>query len=1004
MPETPAYVEAISPGSGRRTPPRARVATSAPEIDLSGTWDFRWYPTADAPVPLDDDGGPWDRLPVPSHWVLHGEGRYGHPTYTNVQYPFPLDPPHVPDANPTADHRTAVVVPADWPGLADGGRTLLRLDGVESTYRVWLNGQEVGTGAGSRLVQELDVTGLLRAGENVLLVRVHQWSAASYVEDQDQWWLPGIFREVTLCSRPAGSVDDVWVRADVDEESTGRLTVELAAAAEAYPVRVEVPELGLAHTVERPGEDVVLDAGPVEPWSADSPRLYDLRVRSAGEELTLRVGFRTVRIEGNRVLVNGRPLRLRGVNRHEIDARAGRVFDEERARADLLLMKRHHVDAIRTSHSPPHPRLLDLADEIGLWVMLEGDLETHGFEAAGWAGNPADDPQWREVLLDRAERMLERDKNHASVIMWSLGNESGTGRNLAAMAAWVRDRDPSRPLHYEGDHEGAYTDVYSRMYPTLEEVEGFFGEGPISAAHHSSSRITPAQVARVRTMPYVMCEYLHAMGTGPGEAQGYADLMERHPGILGGFVWEWRDHALVQRGPDGEEHLAYGGDFGEPVHDGNFVCDGLVLADSTPTSGLLAWAATVAPVRVTRDGDAVVVSNDRHASAADVALQWRVERGGVLVDAGTVPVPPVPAGGRCRVALPAAADEAAARAGAGEELWLTLELVSVHDEPWAEAGWVLHRHQEQLVARRPVRPRGTVHAPRPTGERITLGEAELDARTGELRALGGLELTGPLPELWRAPTDNDRGRNPMDYVAASPRDALHLPPGDRRSAAERWERAGLHRLQRRVVAVETGPAEVTVRYRSAAATAYVALDTVLRYRAVDEGLLCAVTLVPVGPWTGTWPRAALRFRLPGTDHRARWFGTGPGESYPDMMTGVHVGVFEEAVSAMRSRPVRPQESGHRSHVRWLELDSGSEPGLRLEVTGELLPGVTLSHWTGQELAATTHEHLLPAPQETFLYVDLAQHGLGSRSCGPDVRPESALAPVMLSTELLLTPH
>ena len=402
-----AYVEEISPGSGRRVAPRAHLRTTAPALDLCGDWRFRLYPSAGeadaAASETDYDDSDWDTIDVPSHWVLRGDGRWGRPAYTNVKYPFPLDPPHVPDANPTGDHRRRFDLPAAW--LASG-RVWLRFDGLESLGRVWLNGDEVGVVRGSRLRQELDVTNSLREGENTLVVRVHQWSAMSYIEDQDQWWLPGLFREVTLLHRPDAGLDDVWLRADRDPATgLGTLTVELTCPPEAYPVRVTCAALGLDAELPDATAANILDVGPVEAWSADAPRLYEVEVANAAETLLVRTGFRRVEVVGDAWLVNGRRLRLRGVNRHDFDPVEGRVFDAAKVREAMLLMKRHHLNAIRTSHYPPHPVLLDLADELGFWVIDECDLETHGFETNGWVGNPSDDPDWREVYLDRAHRI-----------------------------------------------------------------------------------------------------------------------------------------------------------------------------------------------------------------------------------------------------------------------------------------------------------------------------------------------------------------------------------------------------------------------------------------------------------------------------------------------------------------------------------------------------------------------------------------------------------------------
>ncbi len=422
-----------APGSDTRCPPRAFLRSDAPTASLDGRWRFLLHAADPA-----DDGVPafaapdfpdraWPTVAVPGHWVLQG---HGSPIYTNVQYPFPIDPPHVPDENPTGDHRLVFTVPVD---VAAAGRVRLRFDGVESLATVWLNGSEIGWFTGSRLPTEFDVTDRLTDGDNVLAVRVHQWSAASYVEDQDQWWLPGIFRSVTLVGRPLDGLDDVGVLADLDPSTgVGTLTVELVGT---FPVTVALPELGILRTWDRAADVAPIEIGPVQPWSAETPRLYDLTVSAPGETVSLRAGFRRIEIVGDRLLANGRPLVFRGVNRHETNPDVGRVFDEDVVVRDLHLMKRHHINAIRFAHQPPHPRNLELCDELGFWVVAECDLETHGFSEVDWRGNPCDDPRWRPALLDRIARTVERDKNHACIALWSLGNEAGTGRNLADMAA-----------------------------------------------------------------------------------------------------------------------------------------------------------------------------------------------------------------------------------------------------------------------------------------------------------------------------------------------------------------------------------------------------------------------------------------------------------------------------------------------------------------------------------------------------------------------------------------
>ena len=531
---------------------------------------------------------------------------------------------------------------------------------------------------------EFEISEAVRPGEeNVLAVRVHQWSAGSYLEDQDMWWMSGIFRGVSVLARPAGGLEDVFVHADYDHvRGAGTLRVDTDA-----PARVLVPELGLdvgaRETVAVPG---------AEPWSAEVPRLYDAEVVSAGERVQLRIGFRTVVVEDGLLKVNGRRVLLRGVNRHEFDPDRGRVMSEELMRRDVELMKAHNINAVRTSHYPPDPRFLDVCDELGLYVIDECDYESHGFFPLGWRGNPSDDPAWEAALVDRMRRTVERDKNHPSIIMWSLGNESGSGRNLAAMAAWARARDPSRPLHYEHDWSCRDVDVYSRMYATHAEVDdiGRGEEAPLD---------DPELDARRRGLPFILCEYAHAMGNGPGGLSEYQELFERHPRCQGGFVWEWIDHGLRQRTPDGGERYAYGGDFGEPLHDGNFVADGLLFPDRTPSPGLLEFKKVIEPVRIEGgDGGLRVANLHDFRDLAHLRFAWTLEEEGALVADGELDVGAVPAGEAAELSLP---DLPATRG----ETWLTVRAVLAADEPWAPAGHEVAWGQVEIARwRRAARP------------------------------------------------------------------------------------------------------------------------------------------------------------------------------------------------------------------------------------------------------------------------------------------------------------
>ncbi|SEE08655.1 glycoside hydrolase family 2 TIM barrel-domain containing protein [Streptomyces sp. Ag109_O5-10] len=930
------YVEDVSPGSGA-LPPRAWYPTSdAASLSLNGSWRFRLSPTADAEddtfaAPGYDAGG-WAEVSVPGHWVLQGHGA---PIYTNHLYPFPVDPPRVPTENPTGDHLRFFDLPADW-DPADGG-TVLRFDGVESCARVWLNGTGIGEFKGSRLPHEFAVGHLLRPAGNVLAVRVHQWSAGSYLEDQDQWWLPGIFRDVTLLHRPAGGVRDFFVHASYDHVGgAGTLRVDSEV-----PGRVTVPELGVDVAT---GEPVTV---PVEAWTAETPRLYDGVLATEGERVPLRIGFRTVGLADGLIKVNGRPVLFKGVNRHEWHPRTGRALDLETMRADVLLMKRHNINAVRTSHYPPHPAFLDLCDEYGLWVIDECDLETHGFTEQAWRDNPVDDDRWTPALLDRAARTVERDKNHPSVVIWSLGNEAGTGRGLTAMAEWIHGRDASRLVHYEGDIDCRDTDVYSRMYADHGEVERI-------------GRKLDGGTRRRRQLPFILCEYGHAMGNGPGGLADYQRIFESYDRLQGGFVWEWIDHGVE----DERYGYAYGGDFGEELHDGNFVCDGLVFPDREPSPGLVEYKKVIEPVRFEGDGAGGTVRVTNRYDFADLSaldFEWSYQVGGESVASGSLAVPALAAGESAEVKLP----ERPVAAGSGETRW-TVRAVLAADTGWGPRGHVVAWGQFPVSGRQS--PSFVASAgPVVSGDgSISLGPAVFDARSGALRSIGSVAVTGLRLDVWRATTDNDDGaawRSDIRYGAL-------------------WRKFGLHRMRHRLDAVEPSAGALTVRTRVAPAAWEFGLGTVYRWSTDGSRLRLTVSVTPDGDWTVPLPRLGVRFGLAAAD-RVRWFGGGPGEAYPDTRAASAVGRWQSTVDEMQTPYLRPQENGARADVRWAELG-----GLRVEGDPEFW--FTARRWTTEELDAAAHRSDLTPGDTVWVNLDHGQHGIGSQSCGPGVLPQYRL--------------
>lgn len=937
-------------GDGWLTP-RARFTTDARLLSLNGEWAFRLSASpAVAPDDLaDPDDSDWDRIPVPSSWPMHGHGL---PAYTNTRFPFPVDPPHVPDANPVGDFRRTF----EWADVDT--HALLRLDGVDAVGEVWVNGVRLGSTAGSRLVHEFDLSAVLRRGTNSIVVRVVQWAATSYLEDQDMWWLPGVFRDVAVQATPAGGLQDVRIHADL-AAAGGVLRVDADTRDGATAV-VDVPSLGLTGLAT--GND---HAVAVPAWTAETPELVEIVVRTEAERATLAVGFRSITIEDAQLKVNGRRIRIRGVNRHEHHPDLGRVVPRETVEAELRLMKQHNINAIRTSHYPPHPDLPGLADELGFYLIDECDLETHGFLHAGWRRNPSDDAAWAPAYLDRIERTVARDRNHPSVIIWSLGNESGVGANLESMARHAKQLDPSRPIHYEGDWSSSYVDVYSRMYAHQDEVDaiGRQAEEPLADAATDAHR---------RAQPFLLCEYAHAMGNGPGGMSEYDASFRTYDRTQGGFVWEWLEHGIRRQTADGREFFAYGGDFGEEIHDGNFVADGLVDADRTPRPGLLDYKKVVEPVDLAiADGMLTVRNRFDFVDLGALAFVWATDS----LD-GAIEVPPVAPGQTVTVPLPAEA--------LGDGV-LTVRAVLAADAPWAPAGHEVAWTQHGSLAL--AAPIGAARAPEREGDTIVLGPGVFDARTGRLLTVGGTAVPGPELALWRAPTDNDLGVG---------HDRADLP-----SDADTWAESGLDRLHSRLVSVDAGDAALTVTTVVAAAAHDGRVVLRLTWTSDGEALQLDVHAQPEGEWPSGWARVGLEFALPWSPDRVSWSGYGPGQRYPDTGQSQRLGRFDvDGVAALHTDYVKPQENGSRSGVVDVELTADGG-GLRVEGSGF---SFTASPWTSAELASAAHPVDLPAVGDrSRLTLDLAEHGIGTASCGPGVLPQYRLDPRVVQGVLVLRP-
>ncbi|MDD4890080.1 MAG: glycoside hydrolase family 2 TIM barrel-domain containing protein, partial [Phycisphaerae bacterium] len=670
---------------------------------LSGVWKFHYAPTPaeqiDGFAEAAFDVSGWDELPVPSNWQMHG---YGRPHYTNSQFPIPVDPPRVPSDNPVGEYRREFTLPADWAGR----RVLLHFDGVDSAFYVWVNGQSAGFSKGSRLAAEFDITDKLAAGVNTIAVRVYQWSDGTYLEDQDMWWLSGIFRDVYLLAMPTACLWDVGVQTRFD--ATGRdatlvakVTLANVSGKAARDHRVDLRLLDAGRQVvarrsvkmSAPAKGEAWDvvemriAAPAK-WNAEKPNLYTLLVThkmpdgEVAEVVPVTVGFREVKVDGHVLRVNGQAIKLKGVNRHEFHPDLGRAVPLATMVEDLLLMKRHNINAIRTSHYPDDPRFYDLCDRRGFYLIDECDLETHGLNYVEWRGNPPNEPAWRDACVDRMVRMVQRDRNHPSVIIWSLGNEAHFGENHVAMAAKARELDPTRPIHYEGDYGIQTVDIFSNMYSRIEKVE-LIGQGREADVRAIDKSMTGEGYMN---MPYVLCEYAHAMGNGPGNLKEYWDLIYKYPRLCGAFVWEGVDHGIRKRTADGREYFAYGGDFGDVPNDGNFVCDGLVFPDRRPSPGLIEYKKVIEPVQV--DAEDLAAGRVRLTNRYDfcgldhLLMTWTITADGAAVASGSSPAPRIAAGRSKVVTLPYDLP----KAEPGVRYFLTVSFTLAVDTAWAARG------------------------------------------------------------------------------------------------------------------------------------------------------------------------------------------------------------------------------------------------------------------------------------------------------------------------------
>lgn len=948
---------------------------------LNGQWKFAFAPNADSRIvnfyESDYDHSGWDEIAVPAHWQLQG---YDYPQYTNVVYPWvgkeDLKPPFAPTAyNPVGSYARSFTMPADWAGKP----VFISFQGVESAFYIWLNGELVGFSQDTFTPSEFDLTPYLVEGENKLAVEVYRWSDASWLEDQDFWRMSGIFRDVYLYTTPEAHIYDYFVKTELDDEyrdaaftvdakllnyfgnKLGKITIEASLYDGNRSAVFESP-LALETNVEGEGFTSVSLGGQVAnplKWSAEQPNLYTLILSLKNESgelleaISAKVGFRKFEIKDGLMQINGRRIMFKGVNRHEFSCDTGRAINEADMLQDIKLMKLYNINAVRTSHYPNHSLWYRLCDEYGLYVIDETNLETHGAWSYGQQelGDtvPGSRPEWTEAVLDRCNTMFQRDKNHPSIVIWSLGNESFGGDNFIKMHDFLRNADPSRVVHYEGAFHwrasDASSDIESHMYTSPQGVEHYARSNP--------------------KKPFILCEYSHAMGNSCGGLHVYWEVFEKYPILQGGFIWDWIDQSIRITDEDGVEKMMYGGDFGDSPNDGNFCGNGLIFADRKVSPKLqevkkVYQNAKFEAVNLAA-GEVKVTNRHLFSSLDQFTFAWGVAVNGVTVQSGTVDAGTAPETEET-VTIPYTLPQLSSQA---DEAVLTVQLLLKANNIWAEAGHEIAFEQfilptpivsviERVAAKPPIEVEETNDAIAVAGQSFT---AKFDKKNGGLvsYAWNGTELLSHelAPNFWRAYTDNDRGNKQHERCAT-------------------WREAGAERVLRGI-SYEVEASTLTLQTNYSLPTTSESLLSIL-YKVSGDGEISVFEQLQPGADLPEIPEVGILFHMPSQFNEVSWYGKGPDETYFDRQTGGKLGIYSGKVQDQMVPYIRPQECGNKMDVRHAEIRNTQGHGLVLK--GSPYFELNVLPYTPFELEAHDHIHMLPISEKTVVRVNHKQMGVG----------------------------
>ena len=951
-------------GIGRREARTAFYKDSQKKISLNGEWAFKYVDAPElSPEGFEQSGAceGWDKIDVPSVWQLRG---YDKMHYTDVLYPFPVNPPYVPDENPTGIYKKIVVLDEQWMEKD----TVLKFHGVDSAFDVWVNGNHVGFGKVSRLPSEFDITGFVKTGENDITVRVYKWSDGTYLEDQDMWWLSGIYRDVELINEEKNAVLDLRVNGTLDDSYknglfTAGITMKQAGTNLGWKLSYKGKTVLEGELVSE-GKDVCIEAEipEVHTWTAETPELYEFTVMTENQEVTVRCGFRKIEIKDKNFRVNNQVILLNGVNHHDYNPREGRRVTREQMESDIRLMKQYNINAVRCSHYPANEYFYDLCDEYGLYVINEADLECHGFE---WVENYTwitDDETWKDAYVDRSVRMVKRDRNHPSIIMWSMGNESAFGCNFRSAAEAIRELDDTRLVHYEGDFEAEVTDVYSTMYTRLKGLK----------------EIAEYQIKGDK--PHVMCEYGHAMGNGPGGLKAYQDMYRKYKRLQGGFLWEWYDHGIYTEEKD-KKYYKYGGNYGDFPTNGNFCIDGILMPDRTPSPGMEEYKQIIAPVEITAVEGSMNKLQIRNyydfLNLDTTTLYWEVKAEDQTIQDGTVEgLSVVPHEGKI-ITLPITAFELQENT----DYYLNLTVCQKEERNYAPAGYEIKKVQI------PMQIRKDGFSVRETADKLQVTEgqgvltvensrvtAKFSTVFGKLISFGkdGKEyLTeGPRMNVYRATIDNDMYKKEdwmNKYFIQKP--------------VEETEYVSCLKEDDKVI-VRIGTFfscynqswgfECDYTY-----TVYSCgqMKVEIQGKAVQRGKLEPAFL----------PRIGVIMKGNKNFQKTMWYGMGPGESYVDSKAASIMGIYENTVDGMMTDYVFPQENGHHEQVKWFRIGDGKD-GLLCKMEEKL--GLNLANYTDESLEKAQHPFEIEKADDVIIHLDYRQSGLGSNSCGEEQLEEN----------------